>query len=164
MNPSNVNTDIVTKYIQNQGSDDQVIYKREQSQTFSAEDFATVYNDSIQNLKNIMNKIEDTEEDIQDTLEEKQEAMQQIHALCESEPQNKAQLEADSVTVDDYNAFMQLQQKKQQVEQQRNQEANLRNQLHQMKEAAEQASETSGVELEEIPEKRGEEKGVEINT
>jgi hypothetical protein len=161
MSQGNIQNDITANVIQN---GEKVVYQNQQSQQFDAEDFVDVYNDTVANLKSTTNQIKNTEEEIQEMLEEHSEAMQQIHALVESEPQNKAQLEADSVTVDDLNIFMQLQQQKKQKEQQMQQEAQVRNQLHQMKPAAEKAAEQTGKELEEIPEKRGEEKGVELNT
>lgn len=166
MNPDNVNTDINSNVVQNEDGSHDVIYQRNQNQRFSGEDFVQVYNDTIQNLRNVMDNIKDSEEEITDMLGEKEEAMNLIHGLVESEQQTLEDIEIseDSLTVDDINAFMQLQQKKQQKQQLVNQEASIRNQLHDMKEAARRVADKPEEELKEIPEKKGVEKGVSLET
>lgn len=153
MTQNNINTDIVANVVENQDGTQDVVYQREQSQRFSGEDFVQVYNDTIQNLKNIQNNVEGTQEEIQDVLDEKEDAMAQIHAFEKNQPQEDTQPQINGATLDDLNAFMQLQQKKQQLEQQKAKARNLRSQIHDMKSAAEAVADNPEEELEEIPEK-----------
>lgn len=161
MNPGNIQTDITANVVED---GDKVIYKNHRSQQFTDEDFVNVYNDTVQNLENTLNNIEKTEEKIQETLEEKNQAMNQIHTIVESEPQDGADLEADSVTVDDLNAFLQLQQFNQQKQQQQQQEQQLRSQLNQMRSAAERVAENPEEDLRDVPEIDGVKTGEKVES
>jgi len=88
-------------------------------------------------------------------LDEKTEAMNIIHTLVESEEQDDAELEPNSLTVDDLNAFMQLQQKNQQKKQIQNQVQQTRKQVSSMRGAAERLADDD--ELEEAPQPEKEE-------
>lgn len=147
-NQHNVNRDISANV---SPDGEKVTYTSQNSQVFEADDFISVYNDTITQLETQLNQLENSEQQIEELLEEKEEAMQIIHTLVESEPQNDAQLEPDSLTVDDLNAFMQLQQKQQQRNQKQQQIEQIRIQIDNMQGAAERLADDE--ELKEVPEK-----------
>lgn len=126
-----------------------VTYHSERSQKFSADDYVAVYNDTVNQLQSHLNQLENLQEEIEKMLDEKTEAMHIIHTLVESEEQDDAELERNSLTVDDLNAFMQLQQKNQQKKQIQNQVQQTRKQVSSMRGAAERLADDD--ELEEAP-------------
>ena len=132
--PKNYTTDFTVK-----DTGENIIITNENTQNFSHDDFLQVYKDKTQVLENLQGNLEDLEEEMAEMLDEKEVAMQTLHALIESEETPDADLgfESDMLTVDDLNAFMQLQQKRQQAEQQRQQIQQIENQVEKMQPVAE---------------------------
>ena len=131
--PKNYTTDFTVK-----DTGENIIITNENTQNFSHDDFLQVYEDTMQNLENLQGNLEDTEEEMAEMLDEKEDAMHTLHTLIKSEESKDfVELEEDSLTVDDLNAFMQLQQKRQQAEQQRQQIQQIENQVEKMQPVAE---------------------------
>jgi len=129
--------------------DDSVIYTSEQSQEFNPEDFVQVYNDTVGKLEMIRNQRDDTQEKIQDILDEYEEEMKELHTLLKNEPQNGDEVLPNSIeaeTVDKYQELQELKDKKNGLEKQISQ---VRSQIDRMKEVAEEIAEEQDLEIKE---------------
>lgn len=121
-------------------------HTNEQSQMFKAEDYVQVFNDTIQNMYQLQQQLERIETQIEKTLDENNDEMGVLHTIAEGESQSEEQvLEADSVTVEDFKTFQELQQQKQQREQLMEQENRLNDQIESMRGAAERVADNDEI-------------------
>jgi len=138
--PNNYTSDFVVN-----DTGENVVIINENTQNFGHDDFLQVYEDTIQNLENLQGNLEDTEEEMADMLDEKEDAMNILHTIVNEvetgEEGPAPELEKNSLTIDDLNAFMQLQQKQQQAEQQRQQIQQIEDRVEQMRPVAEKLAE-----------------------
>lgn len=124
----------------------------ENTQTFAEDDFVQVYNDTVQNLETLYKQYENTQESVEEILEEKPDAMAALHALVETqETEADYTLEEDSLTTDDLNAFLQIQQLDSKLDQIHRKIEQVRDQVESMQPVAEKLVEDSD-DLAEIPE------------
>jgi len=121
-------------------------HTNQQSQIFNAEDYIDIYNDTVQNLNMMHEQLENTEEEIMETLEENQDEMDVIHTLIEEEQQERADLTNASVSRSALNTYQQLQEKKNQKEQLQNQIAEMEDQVRTMMDAVENIAEPEDLE------------------
>ena len=145
--PKNYDTDFT---VTDSGED--ILIANENTQRFKREDFVELYEDTLNRLKQLQSQYENTEEETVEMLDEKEDAMHIIHSLVKTEEANSDEepdYQPNSLTVDDLNAFMQLQQKKQQQQQTVNQLEQVRDQLESMRPVADKISEEGVKELPE---------------
>lgn len=118
-----------------------VRHTNEQCQVFEAEHYITVYDDSLQNLEQLKNRVEQLEEEIKETLEENNDQMNILHNLLKGEDQNDLEeIYPNSLEESTVEKYFEIREKKDQKENLLKQVERLEEQIENMKSAVDAIS------------------------
>ena len=122
--------------------DGKIAHNFTRSQIFKPEDYLEIYDNTVEQVEQIKDQINELETEIEDKMEEHNEAMAAIHTMLASEDQSEPDyLEENVIEKSDLERFQELQQKKQQREQLLDRKTQIQMELDSMESVAEQIRE-----------------------